>query len=86
MRFDKAGEVFPRGDRDLWGGRSDVSYDLTIAKDEMFSAWTRLSDLADFLRVAEHVKSPTDNEGLSSSQAPIAYRGFAGPYLKTVRL
>jgi hypothetical protein len=56
MRFDKAGEVFPHGDRDLCGGRSDVSYDLTIAKDETFSAWTRFSDLADFLRVAEHVK------------------------------
>jgi hypothetical protein len=33
-----------------------VSYDLTIAKDQTYSAWTRFSDLADFLRATEHVK------------------------------
>lgn len=33
-----------------------MSYDLTIARDETFSAWTQLSDLADCLRTAEHVK------------------------------
>jgi hypothetical protein len=38
------------------GARSDMSFDLTIAKDRRFSASTRFSDLADFLRGIEHVK------------------------------
>jgi hypothetical protein len=39
-----------------------MSYDLTIAKDQGFSASTRFSDLADFLRGTEHVK-PNGNRG-----------------------
>jgi len=37
-----------------------MSYDLTIAKDQTFSAPTRFSDLADFLRATEHVKPNGD--------------------------
>src|SRR5262245_55607795 len=33
-----------------------MSYDLTVAKDQTFSASTQFSDLADFLRGTEHVK------------------------------
>ena len=46
-----------------------MSYDLTIAKDETFSAWTRYSELADFLRAAEHVR-PDGRRGFVFEPGP----------------
>ena len=37
-----------------------MSYDLSIAKDRTFSASTRFSDLAEFLRATKHVKPNGD--------------------------
>jgi hypothetical protein len=51
------------------GSFDNMSYDLTIAKDQEYSASTRFSDLAGFLRSVEHVK-PNGERGFVFEPSP----------------